>query len=296
MSSFLPKKAFQFKEDSSSPRGGENHSPLEKTSTVIPLEKKWVGISKSFETIQGITHRDIALLVKHRDTKVIELTGPTTGEQGFVRDILDLAVKGLLVETPEEFIPLFSEDKTVEVFAYEVAESYLLSCPVHKKEALDVLLDKALEELKEIYALREAEKKRKVKPEAEEPEAESEPIGLDILLDRKQEVENGEVSDTEEVKARIKKNTPKSLDLAGKFYISFGNDWSPIANASVLRGAKISAARLSNGLLDRKEVKVGILKDGNIEVCGVRKNNSDKWEDEFEREIFPLPVGPIHHK
>lgn len=270
-----------------------DHSPLEKTSTVIPLEKNWVGISKAFETIQGITHRDIALLVKHKDEKVVALTGPSTGEQGFVRDILDLAVKGLLVETPEEFIPLFSEDKTVEVFAYEVAESYLLACPVYQKEALDVLLDKALEELKEIYAMREAEKKKKVKPEAEEssdaPVLEVDPIIEESGKDDEPTEQEAEAFSKGLDKA-LGKIKEKKVDLAGKFYISFGNDWSPIANASVLRGAKISAARLSNGLLDRKEVRVGILKDGNIEVCGLRKSNHDKWEDTFEKEVVPLPA------
>lgn len=240
-------------------KGSEN--PLVKSFTTIPLERNWAGVSKAFEAMQSITHRDIALLVKHKDTKVDELTGYPASEQGFVRDILSIVCKG--------FISASHGEKTVGEFSYEIATALLLSDPLYNKEPLDVIIDNALKDIKELYDMREKEKKNKDTHE-EDSEEDSE----------KEPKEDGKEEPKEEHK-----------EEHNVFYISFGKDWTPIQNAKVLRGAKISAARLSNGLLNKKEVRVAVQLSSNptvLEVQGHRKDGEDKWEETFEKEIITI--------
>lgn len=262
----------------------DGSSRLERPAATLPLTRPWLAMSLAFEVIPTVTHRDIGLIHSLKDTLVKDClkAEPLTSEK-FVKDIFDLSIKYLLDMDPNEYFEAYTtDDMTVEKFGEELAVNYLNSTAERSNNTEARISLHALY-LKDVYESREEERKRR-----DNKEQKNEEFGK--IGSPEGEESEDEDATTEETKSSVMRAIRAAAPDATEYFVNTGgNNWTVLAGVTTIRGAKISAARMSNEY-EHKEVKVGVKQEGGYLALFVRPAGSKTWAPSTDKEIY-TPEG-----
>lgn len=231
--------------------------------TKIPLTYAWGLISLGFEANRAITHRDIKLLSENASVKILDLVSETNvaSPVAFCRDIFVLILKGEGAGTEEEAIQFLLEyykDKTVEEAAQTISELALKANP---DLLLRVTVQAHLDNLAASYATKETVVKKEKKVE------ENPILGED--------------------------GTPEEPEEEQSYFVNFGGGFTRIPKCTSVRGAKISAARMSNERMDHSEVTVGVGIPEGVKAIFKRAQQSKDWVEVNDDEVYEELVAKV---